>query len=200
MFLLRPQCFQLLSESCFFILFLPIKQSSSDDVVSKQQDDRAYHADDQALGGLHEHGDVPHTPETLLINPDKVLCRNDGFIGYVVGVTFGLPCQLAVVICRHFRDAVSHHAGAVARRIEERNDVAGFNIACLCRMTDDQIAGLDLRIHGVGQDDERESPADAGHIIAFGEAFDDQRAVYDQDRDEDDAEDDAYYGPHPVHC
>lgn len=196
---LRFQCFQLRSESCFFILFLSVKESSSDDIVAQEQYDRTYHADDQPLGGLHEHGDVPDTPEALLIHPDKVLCRNDSFIGNVVGVTFGPPRQFAVVIRRHFRNAVSHHAVAVARRIEECDHVTRLDVTGFRRMTEDQIAGLDLRIHGVGQNDERQGPADAGHVVALGEAFDDQRAVYDQDRDEDDAEDYSYDRPHPVH-
>lgn len=199
MFLFLPQGFQLLTEGCFLVLASAVKQPSADDIVSQKQDDRADHTDDQPLGGLHKHGHITYAAKALFINTHQLVGRHESLIGHIVGIALGFPGESAVLIGGHLSDAVGHDAGAVSLRVKKSNDISSLDILRICRMTKDKIAGLNFWIHGVCQDDQRERPADARHIIAPGKALEDEGAIYNQNRDQDDAENYACDRPDPVH-
>ena len=86
---------------------------------------------------------------------------------------------------------MGHHAGAVAHGIIEGDHIAHLHILCFQSMADDQVTALDLRVHGVRQNDHGEHAADGRNFLFINIAFCDQGQIDDQNRQQDHTQDRA---------
>ena len=173
------------------------KFAGAQHIIADQQDQRQHHADDKAGRGLHKHGHPACGGDALPVGADHLACLDGQTVVRVVGVAAGSEGKLAVLL-GDLDHAVGDDAGAVARGIEEGDHIADADRVRVCLAADDQIAALDLRIHGVRQHDHGKDPADAGYLVLIRIAADDQRDVDHQNRKEQDAQNDADGGEHRI--
>ena len=88
---------------------------------------------------------------------------------------------------------MGQHAGAAAVGVEESDHVPLLHILRIQGLDDDQVAALDVRIHRIGQHDERRVAAEGGDLAGVHQALDDHGDVHQQDRHQQDAKNNADY-------
>ena len=84
--------------------------------------------------------------------------------------------------------------GAVAGRIEEGDDVANLDFFRIRGVANDNVTGLNLRLHRFSQYDQGEPASHIGHGFFIGIALDDEGDVDNQNGDQNNAEDCADHG------
>ena len=175
-------------------LGLLVVRSSADDVVGQQERDGHGHAHDEALRGLHEHGDVAQARDAELVRADEFGGGNGRGVLDVVRVALGGKDGRTVRVLGNGRDAVGYDGGAVALGVEEGDDVALADVGRVGLAGDDKVAGLDGRLHGTREDYKRNRAPYAGNFVLISCTFEEKNAVDDKDGDEQDAENRAEDG------
>ena len=173
--------------------------AATDYVIANQKNDGKNHTDNQACGGLHEHGNMSHAGDAELINPHQIFRRDKFFILSVVVITLCLKGNQAVLV-NNLYASMGQYRGAGGVRIEEGNNIAFLDFFRLCCLDDYKIARHNGILHGGRENDQRRITAEGRNLVGVNISLNNHRNIHNQNGNKNHTKHDSQHGKYLVPC